>query len=785
MFNLQQATSIPPNKQMDFVGYALQWTAAIHHHHHIEETAFFPMFGPKFDTSFVEKEHGTFTPGVEKLDAYLVSCLPTGAKYGLGSTVAPHEQQSYDGAQVRSIIDEFAEDMCTHLMQEVDYLQPEKLRASGLTEVEMKAIADESAKHSKELPLTTIVTFACLVSPKEIEFPPFPPFLRKYLVPHVLAFPYRRELVSALAKLMETARGPLPSDAYAAQTWSMAGSHACIINGLHNVYTQAAQIPENKHVDFVGYALQWVANMHHHHEWEEEFYLPMFAPKFDPSLIKQEHEAFTAGFNEMQEYLISCLPTGAKYGYDQIAPEHQQQSFDAQRLLTLIDSFAHELATHLVQEIDYLHPDKLRACGITEEEMNDAATKTMEHMKAMPGTTFLTYVVLLTPPESGFPPAPGFVKNLIVPWVLSWANRQSEQALNYSVPASGAPTSGAPSRTTWRLLLNYTGYAFYEKFGDLKKITLPWKDPQPGEVVVKVKACGVCAGDCFPQYQIMPVPLPRVPGHEFAGEIVAVGADESNFKIGEAVGGGWHGGHCFNCPQCRVGKFVGCTGSFAHGITSNGAYAEYVTVRREAVARIPAGMAPEVAGPLMCAGVTVFNSLRNASITPGEIVAVQGIGGLGHLAIQFAVKMGYRVVALSSGPSKEEISMQLGAFKYLDGSKVNQAEELKKLGGAKVLMLCAPTPDVAPLLDGVAYDGTVLVLAAAAEPSPIPLFGALVPKRLTIRGWPAGATQDLEDCLQFANDFGIKPILQTYPLAKSPEAYAARASAKYRAVVMP
>ncbi|TCD60978.1 hypothetical protein EIP91_009243 [Steccherinum ochraceum] len=337
---------------------------------------------------------------------------------------------------------------------------------------------------------------------------------------------------------------------------------------------------------------------------------------------------------------------------------------------------------------------------------------------------------------------------------------------------------------------SYTAYAFFEKDGDLKKLTVDWKDPQPDEVIVKVKACGVCAGssltnsDVLPQTQtLMKTALPRIPGHEFAGEVVAVGSNVTLYKIGQAVGGGWGAGCCLKCDACRSGKFVACQLHIAHGTSVDGGYAEYVTVREEGVVRIPDGMAPEIAGPLMCAGVTVFNSLRQMNLAPNDIVAIQGIGGLGHLAIQFAVKMGYRAVALSSGPSKEKDSLQLGAFAYLDASKVNQAEELAKLGGAKTIMLCAPTSDVGSLLGGLAYDGILCVLAAALTPTPIHLF-SLVPKRLSIRGFPAGGPKDYEECLEFAHNFGVKPLVQTFPLEKSAEAYAHRSTARYRAVIV-
>jgi len=189
----EQAATIPPNKSVDFVGYALQWTGAIHDHHHTEERSYFPMFKPMFDTSFVEAEHGMFTPGLAELEAYLVSCLPSGAKYGLGfgSIAKPHKQQIYNGIHVCAVIDGFVDDLCKHLTQELVYMEPAKLRASGLTEDEMRAISAESRRRGQGIPLTTSLVYVILHSPKEIDFPPIPSFLRNYLVPYVFAFPNR------------------------------------------------------------------------------------------------------------------------------------------------------------------------------------------------------------------------------------------------------------------------------------------------------------------------------------------------------------------------------------------------------------------------------------------------------------------------------------------------------------------------------------------------------------------------------------------------------------------
>ncbi|TFY62302.1 hypothetical protein EVJ58_g3942, partial [Rhodofomes roseus] len=218
---------------------------------------------------------------------------------------------------------------------------------------------------------------------------------------------------------------------------------------------------------------------------------------------------------------------------------------------------------------------------------------------------------------------------------------------------------------------SYKAYGFTEKGGPLKPITFDWHDPEQGEVIVKVVACGVCASDEAAKYAAFPgIKFPIVPGHEVVGDVVAIPPTEKKWKIGQRVGSGWHGGHCHTCSRCSVGDFVTCEQQDINGITRHGAYAEYVTLRTEAVVALPEGIDPAEVAPLMCAGVTTFNSLRNMSGKPPQYVAIQGIGGLGHLGIQFAKAMGFRVVALSSSPAKAELARELGAEVYIDGSKV-------------------------------------------------------------------------------------------------------------------
>ncbi|KAI0368656.1 GroES-like protein [Pilatotrama ljubarskyi] len=332
---------------------------------------------------------------------------------------------------------------------------------------------------------------------------------------------------------------------------------------------------------------------------------------------------------------------------------------------------------------------------------------------------------------------------------------------------------------------SYVAYAFTEVGGRLRKITVPWKDPQDGQVMVKVLACGVCGSDAVIPEGGIPTQFPRIPGHEIIGDVVAIPPTEKVWKLGQRVGGGWHGGHCLTCPRCRLGDFITCEKEDINGVSKDGGYAEYATLRSEAVVAVPDGLDPAEAAPLLCAGVTTFNSLRHMNITPPDYVAVQGIGGLGHLGLQIANAMGYRVIALSSGSSKEALARQLGAHEYIDGSKVDQAEALKALGGAKVIMCTAPNSDVIQsLLSGLAVDGTLLLIALEPKPltiSPVSLVGS----RLAIRGWPSGTATDSEACLAFAKAHDVKCMVQLFPLDKAQEAYDHRSSARFRAVIVP
>ncbi|KAH9948638.1 GroES-like protein [Amylocystis lapponica] len=348
----------------------------------------------------------------------------------------------------------------------------------------------------------------------------------------------------------------------------------------------------------------------------------------------------------------------------------------------------------------------------------------------------------------------------------------------------------------------YTAYAFTRKDGPLERMTVAWKDPQPGEVVVKVLACGVCAGDEVVRGKILPfISYPRIPGHEIVGTVAAVPPTEKKWRVGERVGSGWHGGHCHACSRCRAGDFVTCAEVDMNGIKRDGGYAEYVTLHTEAVASVPEDIDPAEAAPLLCAGVTTYNSLRNMDITPPELVAVQGIGGLGHLGIQFARAMGYQTVALSTSSAKEAVSRELGAQEYVDGSKENQTAALLRLGGAKVIM-CTTSNAAAieALVPALTVNGTLLLLTNAQGLS-IPAGTCLcrcgemwwlirpaalvVGRRLTVRGWPNGTPQDSEDTIRFVQVNGIKSLVERFPLEQAQKAFDARASAHFRAVITP
>jgi len=330
---------------------------------------------------------------------------------------------------------------------------------------------------------------------------------------------------------------------------------------------------------------------------------------------------------------------------------------------------------------------------------------------------------------------------------------------------------------------SYKAYVVEKPKGGFQEKEVEKPTPKDGEILVKVLACGVCASDELVTNGA--VPLPRIPGHEIIGSVEAVPASEKRFKKGDRVGSGWCGGWCNECSECQHGRFVTCEHSietYVNGVSRDGGYSEYVLLRREAVASMPTDQDPALLAPLLCAGVTVFNSLRNQDLQAGDTVAICGIGGLGHLAIQYAAAMGFTVVALSTSDNKKQFATDLGAHYFFSGSVTDQVKQLKEIGGVKCVVATAPHPDaVIPLMEAMQVNGTLLTLAIMPEMK----LGnmTMVTKRLRIQGWPSGGPRDSEDCVEFAIRHGIKTIIQKYDAHKLEEvkkAYDSMESGKVR-----
>jgi D-arabinose 1-dehydrogenase-like Zn-dependent alcohol dehydrogenase len=306
-------------------------------------------------------------------------------------------------------------------------------------------------------------------------------------------------------------------------------------------------------------------------------------------------------------------------------------------------------------------------------------------------------------------------------------------------------------------------------------------DPRAGAVRIKVQACGICHSDSFTKEGTFPgLQYPRVPGHEIAGIIDAVGTGVLGWTAGQKVGVGWHGGHCGYCDSCRRGDFVTCRiAAQVPGITYDGGYADYMIAPAEALALIPSELSAVEAGPLMCAGITTFNSLRHSGAQPGDVVAILGLGGLGHLGVQFAVKMGFKTVAIARGKDKEPLARQLGAWQYIDSQAQNPADELIKLGGAKIILATATSGKaLAAALGGLAIDGKMIIVGAAdpLEVSPLLLLGG----RRSIAGWPSGRSIDSQDTLHFSALTGVRSMNEVFPLERAAEAYERMMSGKAR-----
>ena len=306
-------------------------------------------------------------------------------------------------------------------------------------------------------------------------------------------------------------------------------------------------------------------------------------------------------------------------------------------------------------------------------------------------------------------------------------------------------------------------------------------EPGRGQVRVKVEACGICHSDALVKDGVWPgLQFPRVPGHEIAGRVDALAGDVTTWQEGQRVGVGWHGGHCFVCQQCRRGDFAMCVKRKVTGIDFDGGYATHLIVPAAALAAIPDDLPAEEAGPFMCAGVTVFNALRNSGARAGDVVAVHGIGGLGHLGVQYARRMGFRTVAINRGRDKEDLARQLGAHSYIDATAQDVVAELQRIGGANVILATAPNAQaISGLVDGLAPSGKLLVPAAPAEPLSINVF-SLILKRSSVAGWYSGTARDSQDTLEFSALSGVHPMIEKYPLDRVAEAYEQMHSGKVR-----
>lgn len=309
----------------------------------------------------------------------------------------------------------------------------------------------------------------------------------------------------------------------------------------------------------------------------------------------------------------------------------------------------------------------------------------------------------------------------------------------------------------------------------------PMREPAARYVRVKVQACGVCHSDSVTKDGLFPgIVYPRSPGHEIMGVIDAVGEGTEPWKAGDRVGIGWHGGHCGRCETCRRGDFVTCVRLQVPGISYDGGYAEFVLAPFESLARVPSELTPEEAAPLMCAGVTTFNALRNSGARPGDVVAIQGIGGLGHLGVQFANKFGFETVAIGRGEDKKSLALKLGARTYIDSKSQDVAKELAGLGGARVILATASDgKSMGGLIDGLKIGGSLVIVGASPDPFPVSTL-QLILVRKSIVGWPSGTSIDSEDTLRFAAANGVRPMIEVFPLERAADAYDRMMSGKVR-----
>ena len=315
-------------------------------------------------------------------------------------------------------------------------------------------------------------------------------------------------------------------------------------------------------------------------------------------------------------------------------------------------------------------------------------------------------------------------------------------------------------------------------------------EPGPGQVRVRVEACGICHSDAFVKDGTFPgVRYPAVPGHEVAGRIDALGPGPGvvPWRVGQRVGVGWYGGHCGHCPPCRRGDFISCVNLQIPGIAYDGGYADYMVAPAHALAAIPDDLDAVEAAPLLCAGITTFNALRHSGARGGDLVAVLGVGGLGHLGIQFAARLGFETVAIARGEDRKELALSLGAKRYIDSRATDAAQALQGMGGARVILATAPSSKaMTAVIDGLGVDGKLLVVGATAEPievTPLQLIG----RRASVAGWPSGTAADSEDTLRFSALTGVRPMVEALPLERAAEGYERMISgaARFRVVLVP
>jgi D-arabinose 1-dehydrogenase-like Zn-dependent alcohol dehydrogenase len=311
-------------------------------------------------------------------------------------------------------------------------------------------------------------------------------------------------------------------------------------------------------------------------------------------------------------------------------------------------------------------------------------------------------------------------------------------------------------------------------------------EPGPGEVRIRVEACGVCHSDAFTVEGLMPgIQYPRVPGHEIAGRIDAVGEDTTPWEVGQRVGVGWFGGNCGHCDSCRRGDMISCPNGLVPGVAYDGGYADHVTVPKSALASIPDELSAEQAAPLLCAGITTFNALRESGAGPGDLVAILGIGGLGHLGVQFARRMGFETVAIARGTDKQPLAEQLGAHHYIDSTATDVAAALQELGGATTILATVTASDaMSAAIGGLRARGRMVVVGASPDPIQVPPF-ALIPGSTGVVGHASGTSKDSEDTMRFSALQDVRPSVETYPLEETAAGYARMMSgdARFRVVL--